>query len=130
MVGDRLRNTLTPTPLPKTGEGFYDLIGVRFEADGEIQPGDKLRRWAEAFDAWLEVRRTRFSPNVGKDSYLAWKEFLAFTRKTPWDIQVEEVEAYIAALKGKGLRAGTIQQPMTELKKFYEHCQGSFDRQV
>ena len=61
---------------------------------GEKAQSDKrLQRWAEAFDEWLDVRRTRFSPNVGEDSHRAWAEFLAFTRKAPWDIQVEDVEA-------------------------------------
>jgi hypothetical protein len=84
---------------------------------------ERLMRWAEAFDEWLEARRTRFSPNVGEDSHRAWAEFLALTRKVPWDVQVEDVQAYIEALEGKGLRAGTIQGRLTGLKKFYEHCQ-------
>ena len=36
---------------------------------------------------------------------------------------VEDVEAYIKALKGKGLLASAIQKQLTGLKKFYEHCQ-------
>ena len=48
---------------------------------------ERLMRWAEAFDEWLEIRRTRFSPNVGEDSHRAWAEFLAFTRKAPWEIR-------------------------------------------
>jgi hypothetical protein len=36
---------------------------------------------------------------------------------------VEDVQAYIEALEGVGLRAGTIQKRVTGLKKFYEHCQ-------
>ncbi len=93
------------------------------EAEGAIQPEERLRRWADPFDAWSDERSTGFNLNVGEDSYTAWKEFLAFTLKAPWDIQVEDVEAYIKALKGEGLRAGTIHKRLTGLKKFYEHCQ-------
>ena len=71
------------------------------EAEGAIQPDERLRRWAEAFDAWLDERSTGFSLNVGEDSYTAWKEFLAFTRKAQWNIQVEDVEAYIGAEGGR-----------------------------
>jgi hypothetical protein len=44
---------------------------------------ERLWRWAVAFEAWLEERRTGFHPNVGFDSHLAWSEFLAFTGKPP-----------------------------------------------
>ena len=74
---------------------------------GAIQVDKRLQHWADAFDEWLEVRRTQFSRNVGGDSYNAWKEFLVFTKKASWDVQVEDVEAFIEAQEGKGLRAGT-----------------------
>ncbi len=102
------------------------LLEFLFGESAEIaQRGasERLMHWVEAFDEWLEARRTRFSPNVGEDSHRAWAEFLAFTRKVPWDVQVEDVQAYIKALEGVGLRAGTIQGRLTGLKKFYEHCQ-------
>jgi integrase len=107
--------------MAKSGELIRLLFGKM--AEEAIVPDDRLRRWVEAFDDWLEVRRRDFSQNVGKDSYAAWKDFLTFKRKAPWDIQVEDVEAYIEDLKGKGLRAGTIQRRLTGLKKFYEYCQ-------
>jgi site-specific recombinase XerD len=102
-----------------------ELIRLLFgdEAEEALNPDERLRRWAEAFDAWLEERRTQFSPNVGPDSHKAWAEFLAFTRKAPWEVRVEDVEAYIEALEGKGLQAGTIQKRLTGLKKFFKYCQ-------
>jgi site-specific recombinase XerD len=50
-------------------------------------------------------------------------EFLAFTHKAPWEMQVEDVEAYVESLKEGGLRAGTILGRLAALSKFYEHCQ-------
>jgi intein-encoded DNA endonuclease-like protein len=38
----------------------------------------------------------------------------------PWDIQVEEVEAYIKALKKKGFSPWTIQKRLTDQKKLFE----------
>jgi integrase len=94
--------------------------GVR---DGTVQIDERLQRWAEAFEAWLEMRRTQFSRNVGVDSYNAWKEFLAFTRKAPWEVQAEDMEAFIEALEDKGLSVGTIQNRLTGLNQFYKYCQ-------
>ena len=85
------------------------LLEFLFGESAEIaQRGvsERLMRWAEAFDEWLEVRRTRFSPNVGKDSHKTWAEFLAFTRKAPWDIQVGDVEAYIKPVQGSKVILG------------------------
>ncbi len=67
---------------------------------------ERLIRWAEAFDDWLEVRRTRFGSNIGKDSHRAWAEFLAFTRKAPRDIRVEEVEDYVTPVQGSKVILG------------------------
>jgi hypothetical protein len=91
--------------------------------DGAGNLDERLLRWADAFDAWLEERYTKFSRNVGPDSHRAWVEFLAFTRKEPWEVDVEEVEAFIEVLEERGLSAGTIQKRMTGLKSFYTFCQ-------
>ena len=93
------------------------------EAGGGEAMGERMRRWGEAFEAWLEERKTRFSPNVGKEAHNAWKDFLGYTRKPPWEVRVEDIEAYIQALKKRGLSIGTIHKRLTGLAKFYEHCQ-------
>jgi len=85
--------------------------------------GERMRRWGEAFEAWLEERKTRFSPKVGKEAHHAWKDFLGYTRKPPWEVRVEDIEAYIQALKKRGLSTGTIHKRLTGLAKFYKHCQ-------
>ena len=85
--------------------------------------GERMRRWGEAFETWLEERKTRFSPNVGKEAYNAWEDFLGFTQKPPWEVRVEDIEVYVEALKKRGLSIGTIHKRLTGLAKFYEHCQ-------
>jgi site-specific recombinase XerD len=105
----------------KPGELKRLMCGGESTRAGEYD--ERLECWAEAFDAWLEERYTRFSRNVGPDSHRAWQEFLAFTRKAPWEVRADDVEAYIKVLEGKGLSAWTIHKRLTGLKKFYEYCQ-------
>ncbi len=72
--------------------------------EGEALQRERMRRWAQAFDAWLAERETRFSPKVGRESYNAWKDFLAFTGKAPWETQTEDVVEAIL----QSARTGTI----------------------
>ncbi|HLE14116.1 MAG TPA: site-specific integrase, partial [Anaerolineales bacterium] len=103
----------------------YELIELleRAEFEDEAIRGARMRRWAEAFEAWLEERRSRFSRNVGEDSFTAWREFLAYLRKPPWEARAEDVEAYVATLQERGASTGTIQKRLTGLAKFYAYCQ-------
>lgn len=84
---------------------------------------ERLWRWAEAFDAWLEGRFSGYHASVGPDSHHAWREFLAFTGKAPWEVGVEEVNAYIQSLEERGLRPQTINGRLACLGSFYAYCQ-------
>jgi integrase/recombinase XerD len=57
------------------------------------------------------------------DALNAWREFLALTRKPPWQATAADVEAYAQTLKKRKLRPGTISHRLTRLTKFYEYCQ-------
>jgi len=90
------------------------------------QPIDgRLLAWAEAFQTWIAERRARFTPNVAADSYTAWREFLAFTGKPPWQAAVADVQAYLATLKKRKLRPGTIRIRLAGLAMFYDYCQAN-----
>jgi integrase len=84
--------------------------------------GERMRRWAEAFEGWMEERRTRFSLRVGPLSYTAWQEFLAFIRRPPWEARTADVDAYLESLKKRKLRPATMKSRLTALSKFYEYC--------
>lgn len=77
---------------------LFKLLKV---AEGKVV-GERMGRWAEAFEDWIEARKTRFSPNVGADSYTAWREFLAFTGQAPWGVRVPDVEGYVEDLSVRG----------------------------
>lgn len=74
---------------------------------------ERLWRWSLAFEAWLEERRTGFNSNIGFYSHHAWREFLAFARKPPWEVSTADVNAYIQSLEARGLRPGTISGRLT-----------------
>jgi integrase/recombinase XerC/integrase/recombinase XerD len=99
-----------------------ELVKLLNMEEGEVN-GERMERWGQAFEDWMEERRTRFSQKVAKRSHLAWREFLASTRKAPWEVGVEDVEGHIAELEKRGLRPGTILDRLAGLSKFYEHCQ-------
>ena len=85
--------------------------------------GERLQRWAQAFEAWLAQRRSHLAATTAQISYTAWREFLALTRKPPWDATVPDVEAYVAALTKRKLRPATIKLRLTGLARFYKYCQ-------
>ncbi|HEY5573967.1 MAG TPA: hypothetical protein VIK64_13180, partial [Anaerolineales bacterium] len=57
-----------------------ELVKLLNMEEGEVN-GERMERWGQAFEDWMEERRTRFSQKVAKRSHLAWREFLASTRK-------------------------------------------------
>ena len=83
------------------------------------------RRWARAFEAWLHARRTGCHPSVGSLSHLAWREFIAFTRKPPWKVTVADVGAYTASLEQRGLSPRTIGHRLAALSSFYAYCRST-----
>jgi len=99
-----------------------ELVKLLNMEEGEVN-GERMERWGQAFEDWMEERRTRFSQKVAKRSHLAWREFLASTRKALWEVGVEDVEGHIAELEKRGLRPGTIVDRLAGLSKFYEHCE-------
>ena len=87
--------------------------------------GERMMRWAEAFEAWMEERKARVSPKVAKFSIIAWGEFLASTDKPPWEVEAADVEAHLEALEKRKLRPGTLKQRLIGLAKFYDYCQAN-----
>ena len=87
--------------------------------------GERMMRWAEAFESWIAERRARFSPEVATKSICAWREFLAFTGKPPWEATTADVDAYVGTLKKRKLRPGTISLHLSRLGMFYEYCKAN-----
>jgi hypothetical protein len=76
--------------------------------DGSDPVNERLLRWEEAFEAWMEERQTQVTPTTAESSHIAWREFLAVTGKPPWEATAADVEAYIQALQKRKLRPATV----------------------
>lgn len=98
-------------------------MGEVLRAAGQDDPGERLERWAQAFEDWVEERKARCTPRAGADAERAWREFLGYTGKAPWEATTADVEAYAAALEARGLQAWTIAKRLSGLTEFYRYCQ-------
>jgi site-specific recombinase XerD len=84
--------------------------------------GERLRCWAEAFEAWLAEREANFGRSTRSMAQVGWREFLAFQAKPPWEVEERDVLAWERELEGRQLRPSTINQRITALSKFYDFC--------
>ena len=84
---------------------------------------DRLTRWAEAFDIWLDERERSSNRSIRSISHCAWRDLLTFKKKAPWEMQEADVLEWVDALVDRGLRPSTINQRLTALTKFYLYCQ-------
>jgi integrase len=84
--------------------------------------GERLMRWAEAFEAWLAEREANFGRSTRSMAQVGWREFLAFQGKAPWEVEERDVLAWERELEGRQLRPSTINQRITALSKFYDFC--------
>jgi integrase len=84
--------------------------------------GERLLRWAEAFEAWLAEREANFGRSTRSMAQVGWREFLAFLGKPPWEVTERDVLAWEHKLEGRQLRPSTINQRITALSKFYDFC--------
>ena len=80
----------------------------------------RLKRWAEAFETWLERRERAQGVKVRRWAELAWEELLSFTQKQPWEITRNAVQAWVDAQVREGRSASTIQGRLTAISKFYQ----------
>jgi site-specific recombinase XerD len=96
---------------------------------GEIQrytptAMDRMQAWAEAFTLWLESRR---SVNTRRAYHAAWREFLAFCERQPWDATRTDVARWVEELRKQRLSEATINQRVAALSSFYEYCRDEYE---
>lgn len=99
-----------------------ELIKMLNLAEGE-GVDERLRRWAQAFETWLEARCSRYHRTVGLLTHQAWREFLALSAKAPWEVEAEDVNAYVRTLEARGVRPKTVANLLAPLGSFYAYCQ-------
>lgn len=95
---------------------------VLLDLPQEESVDERLWRWALAYQAWLEARRTGCHSSIGFLSFHAWREFLSLIPKPPWEVAIEDINTYISSLEQRGLRPGTISGRLSALGSFYAYC--------
>ena len=75
--------------------------------------------WSAAFTLWLSSRR---APNTRRAYRSAWKHFLEFTSKQPWEVTSTDVAGWIESQHAEGLSAATIRQRLAAISSFYTYA--------
>ncbi|OGO69853.1 MAG: hypothetical protein A2Z49_09620 [Chloroflexi bacterium RBG_19FT_COMBO_56_12] len=83
---------------------------------GGPTPVDRMRAWTDAFEAWMENLRAE---NTRRAYRAAWRDFLAFADKMPWEVGKSQVAEWAAAIRRQGLSDATLQQRLAALSSFY-----------
>ena len=109
-MGSSERNQTDPQDTPnKAIDEVPELFGMLFEdnaAAAWASAGERMLRWAAAFDDWRCIRkRTRSKPVVCRDR-LAWHEFLGLVKKPPWELDTSDVQAYVDHSLEGGMKPG------------------------
>ena len=98
-------------PLFRAEVGLAEVI-----VGGGPTPVDRMRAWTDAFEAWMDNLR---SENTRRAYRAAWRDFLAFTDKMPWEIGKSQVAEWAAAMRQQGLSDATLQQRLGARGPFF-----------
>ena len=97
------------------------MFGERAGLVGEASP-ERLVRWCEAFEGWLEERRRNCHASTYRAGITAWKRLLGRVAKAPWEISQGDVLAYATWLQEEGLAPSTIRYELSTISSFYRWC--------
>jgi len=97
------------------------IFGEKAEA-AAASSGERLRRWAEAFEDWLVERGRLHRKDAVKMSCTIWEKFLSLIAKPPWEASPGDVEAFAGHLRERGLKDNSISSYISILSTFYDYC--------
>jgi hypothetical protein len=83
---------------------------------------ERLRRWAEAFEAWLAERKERYGASTVKQAKLAWRRLLQERRKMPWELDEADIEGHAGWMAAMGYSPATISNAVGIMANFYRWC--------
>jgi len=106
------------------------LLRLLFGERAEIAlrgASERLRRWARAFEDWMEERGRNYKPVTSKQARLAWQRLLSHSGKVPWELERADIEEHAAWMQAEGYATTTINNNLGILANFYRWCS---ERQV
>lgn len=84
---------------------------------------NNLELWGEAFEAWL----TRLNADTTRRAYKsAWRVFLAFVDKAPWQVGKADVVRWVNDMESHGYAQCTIHLRLSAISSFYEFARNDF----
>ena len=83
---------------------------------------ERLRRWARAFEDWMEERERNYKPVTSKQARLAWQRLLRHSGKMPWELERADIEQHADWMQAEGHAATTIYNNLGILASFYRWC--------
>jgi integrase len=82
----------------------------------------RLKKWARAFDGWIDERTRFYQKAAVRFSRNVWRKLVRQCGKMPWELKREDIEAYIAWMEGEGYARGTITRSVELVSSFYQWC--------
>jgi integrase len=89
-----------------------------------IEQDERLALWADAFQLWLDSRR---SDNTRRAYRGAWAQFAQFCGKPPWDVGKADVARWMDDMRRKGLSPSTLQQRAAAISSFYLYARDEYE---
>ena len=103
------------TKIPKMMEWLFGEAAMQ-------GAGERLRRWSQAFEEWLEERKRKYMASTNKPAIPTWRRLLRERRKMPWEMRREDIEQHAAWMKEEGYAAPTIANGIGIMANFYRWC--------
>jgi integrase len=101
------------------------LLGFYFgehAASAHSGASRRLKKWARAFDEWIDERTRLYQKHAVRHSLNVWRMLVRHCGKMPWELKREDIEAYIAWMEGEGYARGTIARSVELVSSFYRWC--------
>jgi hypothetical protein len=89
---------------------------------------ERLMRWCQAYEDWLEERKERYGANTIKQSKLAWKRVLQEQKRMPWELREADIEGHARWMQAVGYSPATISNALGIIANFYRWCSEQVDR--
>jgi site-specific recombinase XerD len=98
------------------------LFGAPAQAAQREAP-ERMLRWRQAFQDWLEERKRRYKRDTLKQSKTAWKRLAQQCRKTPWEMTAQDFEEHAEWMEKEGYSPATISCALGIFANFYRWCE-------
>jgi site-specific recombinase XerC len=76
--------------------------------------------WVQAFEAWLEGQRSEYTRLVYRQ---AWQLLVSSTGKMPWELQQQDLQAWLEAMQRRGNSVASLQARLAAIRSYYRELE-------